>query len=424
MKDDSRKINVGDTFISLDGNKEYICEAIMNGASKIVCDNLEIINTNPREYLANYLDDLYKDKFSNIKLIGITGTNGKTTSCYLLWQILNKLGYKCGYIGTIGFYIEDKIKDLDNTTPDMLDIYEMISKCIDEGCQYVVMEVSSQGLSYGRIGKLIYDYAVFTNLTSDHLNYHKTMENYALAKQKLFKQSKCSIVNIDDSYSDYFITDNSITYGVNKSDYMIKTDGDIKVNDIVYKTNLIGNYNIYNLVISIIILDREYISYDKKIFECLDYPPGRMNVVEYNDNKIIVDYAHTPDAIKNVIDTVGKLKHNKLIVIMGCGGNRDASKRSEMGLIASRGSDYVIFTNDNPRTEDELTIVNDIIHDIDSSNYEIILDREKAIRKGIQTLVKNDILLVLGKGHEDYQIIGNNKIHFNDMEVILKYIKE
>ena len=183
MKDDSRNINQGDIFISLTDNEEYILDAINRGASKIICrsGNYDVptINVpNPREYLANYLDNLYKDKFSDIKLIGITGTNGKTTSCYLLWQILNRLGYKCGYIGTIGFYIDDKIKDLDNTTPDMLSLYNMINECILNGCKYIVMEVSSQALMFGRIGKLMFDYAIFTNLTIEHLDYHKTMENY------------------------------------------------------------------------------------------------------------------------------------------------------------------------------------------------------------------------------------------------------
>ena len=432
MKDDSRKINKGDIFISLTDNDEYIIDAINRGASKIICSKgkykVETINvSNPRKYLADYLDKLYKDRFDKVKLIGITGTNGKTTSCYLLWQILNKLGYKCGYIGTIGFYIENKIRDLNNTTPDMIDLYNMIDECINNGCKYIVMEVSSQALSYGRIGNLKFNYAIFTNLTVDHLDYHKTMEEYAKAKQELFKRVKeYAVINIDSDYYNYFLLDNkNITYGVNKSDYMISDIGDtFKVNGVVYKTNLIGKYNIYNLLISIIILDKENIKYDKNMFNSLKYPNGRMEMVKYKDNMIIVDYAHTPDAVKNVIDTLKELKHNRIITIIGCGGDRDNTKRSKMGYIVSNESDYVILTNDNPRTENEMSIINDIIQGIDTLNYEILLDREKAIRKGIQTLSKNDILLVLGKGHEDYQIIGNNKFHFSDMEVILKFIKE
>ena len=161
-----------------------------------------------------------------------------------------------------------------------------------------------------------------------------------------------------------------------------------------------------------------------KIFNTLNYPKGRMEIINYNKNMIVVDYAHTPDAVKNIIDTFKELKHNRIITIIGCGGNRDKSKRNIMGSVTTSNSDYVIFTNDNPRFENELSIIGDIIQDIDTLNYEIILDREKAIRKGIQTLSKNDILLVLGKGHEDYQIIGNSKIYFSDIDVILKSIKE
>ena len=431
MKDDSRKVIKGDTFISLTGNKKYIEEAIKNGASLIVSKNLTDIDTlivdNPHEYLENYLDNKYKEVFNKIKIIGITGTNGKTTSAYLLWQILNKIGIRCGYIGTIGFFVNDKIKDLNNTTPDVLDLYEMINECINHNCKYVVMEVSSQALSYNRIGKLMFDYGIFTNLSQEHLDYHKDMVNYALAKQKLFHHvKKNSIINYDDENKNYFMLDNNnnITYGFNGGDYHI-TDYTITkdittfiLNNSEYKTNLIGKYNIYNLLISLVVLDLEHITYDKKILEDLKYPKGRMEVINYKDNKIIIDYAHTPNAIENIIKTVRELKPNKIITITGAGGDRDTSKRSVMGDISTKLSDYVIFTNDNPRTENELNIINDIIQKLDVTNYEIITNREKAIIKGIQMLEYNDILLVLGKGHEEYQIIGTNKIHFSDLEII------
>lgn len=431
MKDDSRKIEVGDTFISLTNNEEYIKDAIKNGASKVIVesglyevDTLVVKNT--REYLINYLDDKYKDKFSQIKIIGITGTNGKTTSCYLLWQILNKLGIKIGYIGTIGFYMDEKVSDLNNTTPDILDIYNMINRCIDENYAYVVMEVSSQALSYNRVGKLAFDYAIFTNLTKDHLDYHKDIYHYALAKQELFHHTKVAIVNSDDKHNEYYLLDNNINYlyGYNSKDYainnyMMEDDYTLfTLNGIQYKTNLLGYYNIYNLVISLIILDLEKINYDKKILEELVYPPGRLELVKKDDNKIFVDYAHTPDAVENVIKMASQLKHDKIITIVGCGGNRDKTKRPEMGKIACNLSDYVIFTSDNPRGEDANSIIDDIIHNLDTSNYEIEVNREIAIIKGIQKLEKNDILLLLGKGHEDYQIIGDTKYHFSDIEIV------
>ena len=226
MKDDSRKVIKGDTYISLTNNENYIKEAIEKGASRVICESgLYSVDTlivkDTRKYLTEYLDNLYKDKFKNIKIIGVTGTNGKTTTCYLAWQIFNKLGYKSSYIGTIGFYIEDKIKNLNNTTPDILDIYNMINESVENGCKYVFMEVSSQALSYGRVGNLKFDYAIFTNLTIEHLDYHKTMENYALAKQKLFKNADIGIVNYDSEYKDYFICPNNIYYGFTGGDYYI-----------------------------------------------------------------------------------------------------------------------------------------------------------------------------------------------------------
>ena len=434
MKDDSRKVIEGDTFISLTNNEKYIKEAILNGASKVICESgLYSVDTlivkDTRKYLSEYLDNFYQEKFKQIKIVGVTGTNGKTTTCYLLWQIFNKLGYKSSYIGTIGFHIEDRVIKLDNTTPDMLDIYNMINESIDSGCKYIFMEVSSQALSYGRLGNLKFDYAIFTNLSNEHLDYHKTMENYALAKQKLFKRASIGIINYDSAYKKYFEIENQITYGFSGGDYHVieYSVGNItkfKIKDKIYKTNLLGKYNIYNLLISIILLDKEKISYDLAIFEELKCPKGRMDVIEYHDNKIIVDYAHTPDAIKNIISTVRELSKGSIITVIGAGGNRDSSKRPLMGKIATELSDYVIFTNDNPRKENELSIIDDIVQNVDTSNYEIITNRQKAIIKGIQMLGKFDILLVLGKGHEDYQIIGDKKIHFSDHEVIMNYIRE
>ena len=436
MKDDSRKVIEGDTFISLTDNEKYIEDAIKRGASKIICKNgtynVNTINVySPRLYLEKYLDDLYKEKFNKIKIIGITGTNGKTTSSYLLWQILNKLDIKCGYIGTIGFYIKDKIKNINNTTPDMLDLYSMINECIDNECSYVVMEISSQALSYNRIGRLLFDYVVFTNLTEDHLDYHKDMESYALAKQKLFYYVKNkAIINYDDKYKDYFILDinDNITYGLYGGDYHITeyslgSISKFRLNNELYVTNLIGKYNIYNLLISKNAnINFSDINYDKDMFKELIYPDGRMDIIEYKNNKIIIDYAHTPDGVRNIINSVKELNPNNIITIIGCGGNRDSSKRSMMGTISTNLSDYVIFTNDNPRNENELSIIDNIIQNIDTDNYEIITNREKAIIKGIQMLSENDILLVLGKGHEDYQIIGDKRIPFSDKETVLKNI--
>lgn len=432
IKDDSRKVNKGDIFVALkkvnDGHK-YVLEAIKNGASKVVVEEgdyeVETIKVkDTHEYLVNYLYDNYYDKIKNLKLIGMTGTNGKTTTCFLIYQALNKLGIKCAYIGTIGFYLDKKIKSLNNTTPDILEIYELLLECVDNDCEYVVMECSSHALDMHRLDKLEFKYGIFSNLTQDHLDYHKTLENYIKAKQKLFDQVTIkTLVNSDDKYKDYFIRDNTITYGLNGnyklSDINLK-ERTFKVNNITYKTNLIGKHNIYNLLVVIALLTE--LKLDTKIIEDLTCPPGRMDIVNFNNNMIVIDYAHTPDAVSKILDSVKELEFNKIITIIGCGGDRDSFKRPIMSKIACDNSDYVIFTNDNPRHENPNNIISDMLHNLDKFNYEIILNREKAIIKGIQMLEKNDILLVLGKGHENYQIINGVKHHFDDKEIVLKNI--
>ena len=429
IKIDSRKVEKGDTFVALkginhDGN-DYIEEAIKNGATTIIVkDTLE--------YLTEYLENNYYDEIKDIKLIGMTGTNGKTTTCFLIYQALNKLNIPCAYIGTIGFYLDNEVKELNNTTPNIYELYNMLLLCAKKNIKYVVMEVSSQGIAMGRIKTLIFDYVIFSNLTQDHLDYHKNMKDYALAKQGLFRQTNNSvaIVNNDDSYKDYFLLDNkNITYGKEKSDYIIKDinstlDGTyFKLNDEEYFTKLIGEYNVYNITIVIILLKTMGYNNISNLIKELLPPVGRMDIVKYNNNYIVIDYAHTPDAVKKIIFNVSKLEHNKIITMVGCGGNRDKTKRPIMGNIATTYSDYVIFTSDNPRFENKRKILKDIVCKLDNNNYKIVVNRKKAIKKCIQMLTKNDILLLLGKGHEDYQIIKDKKIPFSDKEVVLKTIR-
>ena len=316
IKTDSRKIVEGDTFIALRGVKSdghmYVNDAIERGAKLVIVEegnyNVDTLIVNDtHEYLVNYLKETYYDEIKNMKLIGMTGTNGKTTSCFVLYSSLNKLGIKCGYIGTIGFYIDGKVSDLNNTTPDILEIYEMLLKCHAEGCKYVVMEVSSQALAMNRVDNIFFDISVFTNLTKDHLDYHLDMKNYALAKQKLFTQIKedgYAIINIDDDYKNYFLLQNNknITYGFDESNYKIENyriDNDmikftISNNQIKeeYETKLLGKYNVYNLTIMIIILKNIGFTYEeikKQILEC-KAPDGRVETIINGTNKIIIDY--------------------------------------------------------------------------------------------------------------------------------------
>ncbi len=448
LRTDSRKVCKGDVFLALKGvvtdGHDFIDMAIRNGASKIICEHGSysadtMVVPSTREYLASYLKDLYKDKFSKVKLLGITGTNGKTTSAYLIYQLLNKLGKKCAYIGTIGFYLNDTVRPLNNTTPDLMELYSLFDEAFNSGVSVIVMEVSSHALELGRVLGLSFDIVSFTNLTQDHLDVHKTFDNYIKAKQKLFgmvKDDGYAIVNVDDKYSDRFIIsgNNNITYGINPSNYHIisynlrinRTEFIMEVDEKKYDVviPIPGKYNIYNFLVALINVVKVGYDIDSVlgVIKDIKTPKGRFDIVNYNNNVIIVDYAHTPDAVLNILNAVNEYKEGKIYTVIGCGGDRDKSKRPLMGDIATRKSDYVIFTDDNPRSEKEEDIVNDIICNLDRDNYCVIYDRKSAIIKGIDLLNDKDILLILGKGHEDYQIIGKDRIHFDDKEVVLEYI--
>lgn len=450
IKYNSKKIEKGDTFIALrtnnDGHK-YIEDAIKNGATKIIAEYGNypvetIIVNNTKDYLVKYLYDNYYSEIKDLKLIGITGTNGKTTTSILIHNMLNKLGKKTAYIGTNGFYIGKFIKELPNTTPEIIDIYELLIEAKKEGCEYVCLEASSHGLDQNRLKGLTFDFAVFTNLTHEHLGYHKTMENYTKAKQKLFnmlRNNKYAIINNDDNYKDYFIVkgNNNITYSFTKGDYYIKeynitlshsTFSVVHNNEnYTFSTKMLGKHNIYNSLVSIIILNKIGYTFEEinKVLNTVEGPIGRMENINYKNNNIIIDYAHTPDGIENVLKTARELKPNKIITIIGCGGGTgsDREKRSEMGNLVLTMSNKTIFTNDNPRDEDPNQIINDLLKEKANDNYIIELDRKTAIKKGIEELTNNDILLILGKGHENYQIIGSNKTHFSDKETVQEIIK-
>lgn len=447
IKTDSRKVQKGDTFVAIKGatvdGHDYIESAIKNGATKIICEhgNYDVdtlIVSDTKEYLQNYIVSNFKEEVNKLDIIGITGTNGKTTTSYLTYQMLNKLGVKTAYIGTIGFYIDDDIKELPNTTPEILEVYSMLIEALEKGCKVVVMEVSSHALALKRVEGLNFKIEAFTNLTEDHLDYHKTMENYLNAKLKILEQLKNDgtiIVNNDDEYGKYFKQKNFQTIGFNESNYQIlnyesNTDGtniNFQYNDNVYsvKTNLRGRFNVYNYMTTLAIVNTYKFKLDEIISITKDiYPPkGRCEQVTIRDAAAIIDYAHTPDAVEKIINSFLENKKGRIITIVGCGGDRDPMKRPIMGKIATEKSDYVIFTNDNPRTEDPNAIMNDIIAGVSKNNYEVIFDRKSAINKGLSLLKTNDTLLILGKGHEDYQIIGHEKHHLDDKEIVLEYLK-
>lgn len=437
IKSDSRKILEGDTFIAIKGYKfdghNYIEEAIKNGAKKIIAEHGNysvetIIVEDTKKYLKEYLKETYKNIIDEMTLIGITGTNGKTTISYLIYQALNKIGLKCAMIGTLGYYKEKEKSSLTNTCPDISTIYELIQDAHDSGYKYIVLEASSQGLKEERLYGVKFDYAIFTNLTHDHLDYHKSIEDYLNSKIKLFKALKpngIGIVNIDDKYNKYFTTKNRITYGFNESDYQISNYENYKfnLNNQTIKNNLIGKHNAYNIAATIIILDKLKIEKEKiiNIIKELQAPNGRMEIHNYKTNKIIVDYAHTPDAIKKVLETIEN--YNNIYTVFGCTGNRDRLKRPIMTKLLLENSKKLIITQDDLYDEDFSHIVKDMLDNQTKNNYEIIENRKEAIKKGISYLKENDILLVLGKGHEKYIKIKNNLIKHNDTETILNIIK-
>ena len=382
----------------------------------------------------------YSSNYKNLKIVGITGTNGKTTSAYLTYQTINLLGHKAAYIGTLGFMCDEYYEELPNTCPEILTIYKLLEYCTSNDVEYVIMEISSHALDLRRIEGINFDVCAFTNLTEDHLDYHKTMENYLNCKLMILdylKKDGIMLVNKDDEagikFAERFA--GTKTFGIGEADYDIEkfdihpdhTDIKFKVLDKEYNvtTNLTSKFNIYNYMTMVSIVNS--LGFDvssiTNVTKYLKQPKGRCETYKVKDGFAVVDYAHTPDAVLKVVTAYKDLAKARVITLVGCGGDRDPLKRPIMGDIASKYSDYVIFTSDNPRTEDPEKIMNDIIKGVHNDNYEIVLDRREAIKKALDMINKDDIVLLLGKGHEDYQIIGHTKIHLDDSEEILNYVK-
>ncbi len=447
LKVNSKKINPGDTFIAIkskvrDGH-DYITDAIDRGAACIIAEKGEysvktIIVPDTKAYLSKYLKELYEDKLSKIKLIGVTGTNGKTISSYLIYELLNKMGIKTAYIGAVGFYLPDKNRPLVNTNPDLYDLYEMIVEAVNEECEIVTIEVNSRALDERRLEGIKFDIACFTNLTEYHPDYYSSMEEYKNSKLKLFNNVKeYTIINMDDPYGKDFVLNKNknILIGQNNYDYQIC---DIKVSNIssTFKIKhneeereltlpIPGVFNIYNYLNAYIICDKLRLNMDQVVIETanLTSPKGHYQVIKNNKFTVIVDYAHTPTTVLNIIKSVKDYTKGRIITVIGCGGEQNKDTRPIIGKIVTEYSDYVFFTNDNPRNEDPEEILKDITTPLEKRNFEIIPDRIDAIKKAINTMTEEDVLLVLGKGHEQYQIIGKEKIYLSDIEEITKNIK-
>lgn len=463
---DSRRVRENTLFVCIsgtrvDGNK-FIPQAIESGACAImteedvtVPENITVIKVKDiRDAMERMVPYFYDYPGKKMRMIGVTGTNGKTSITYMLRAILRKAGYKVGVIGTIKIMIEEEELPIHNTTPDVIDLQEVLYKMYEKHIDYVVMEVSSHALAMNRVAGCEYDTAVFTNLTQDHLDFHKTMENYALAKAKLFdsltaegcvKQHKTAIINSDDEFGGKIMMEHThcdlITYGIKhdatlRAEHLdVKASGtsfDLEYNghEMHFDIKLIGMFNVYNVlgVIGAALAEKIDPAIIKSALEDFHAVSGRFELVrEGQDFTVIVDYAHTPDGLENVLKTAREIATKRLIVVFGCGGDRDRTKRPIMGGIAAKLADVVIATSDNPRTEDPEFILSEVeqgvIPALHGNFHEKITDRRKAIFRAIELAQPGDIVLIAGKGHENYQILKTGTIHFDDKEVATEAIR-
>jgi len=439
---DSRRVKPGALFIALRGNKfdghRFIKQVEELGAVALATQERvdsplpQIVFDDTRRSMGRIAKNFYGD-FSNLKIIGVTGTNGKTTTTFLIHSILNKAGFTPGLIGTIYYIGKNKIK-ADRTTPESLEIFKLIDGFQKDGAKGVVMEVSSHALALNRVEELKFHIAIFTNLSQDHLDFHKTIDDYKNTKLHLFallEPNGYAIYNQDDPVAEdirKLKIENSLDYGFGKN---ATIKGEIRVDslsglkmDIFYRekkyeinSKLIGTFNGYNILASFAAGVALGLDFDtiKNGIESLEGVRGRMECVH---NNIFVDFAHTPGAIGNLLKSLRKYTSKRLIIIFGCGGDRDQKKRPEMGRIASENADLVILTSDNPRTENPEDIIKDIVAGIKNNNFTIIPDRKEAIAYGIKIKNSEDILVIAGKGHEEYQIIKDKIIPFDDVKVV------
>ncbi len=432
MHMNSKYVKKGDYFLVNSENDEYVKDAIKKGATKIVTelDTIYDIETIKVENVKEYLYKAYFDKIGKMTFVGVTGTNGKTTTCYLMHQMAKLLKIKSAYIGTIGFYLEDDIISLDNTTPSMDVLYNMLLDSYEKGVKIIFMEVSSHALKQERTYGLLFDAIGITNVTRDHLDYHKSMKDYIDSKKKLVgmtRGKKICVLNGNDKHYKKFLSKENKNIIIGKKvkiKKMVMLTNGTKIiakekNKFSFDLDLVGLFNIYNFLMAYEIMKN--LGYDGDLIlkksNTLVEPLGRMQKILYKKNVIFIDYAHTPDAVENVLKTIRKIQNKGIITIIGCGGDRDKAKRPIMANIACKNSDKVIFTNDNPRCEDERKIMKDILMGAVKS-YEVIYDRFDAIKRGMEQLDDEMILMILGKGHENYQIIGNVKHYFSDLETV------
>lgn len=462
---DSRVVEEGSLFICLkgatvDGHK-FLQMAVEKGAVAALVEDVPkeipegvtlLVVPDTRKAMEAIVPYFYDYPGKNMRMLGITGTNGKTTTTNIIRTVLRRAGYKVGLIGTINIMIEDEVTEAHNTTPDVVDLQKALYAMKNAGCDYVVMEVSSHALVLNRVAGCEYDCAVLTNITQDHLDFHKTIENYRDAKSLLFeglangtKENKNAVFNMDDASSEIIKARtkvNCLTYGKGHDNdiYPISFDVQAKemalqlatpVGEMNLNLKITGEFNVYNVMSAVACLLAEKV--DKEIIcdvlNGFDGVPGRFQLVEAGQPyTVIVDYAHTPDGLDNVLKTARSITKGKLWAIFGCGGDRDNKKRPIMGGIALDLADKVVVTSDNPRTEDPEKIIDQIfvaLQDVPAGKEVYrISDRREAIEYVLANAEADDVIMIAGKGHENYQILKDRTIHFDDREVVLEYWSE
>ena len=453
---DSRKVIEKSLYIAIKGTladgHQYISSAIEKGAKAIVCEVLPeqkeegityIKVENSSKVLGLLASNFYGNPSKDLILIGVTGTNGKTSVSTLLFDVFQKMGYLSALISTVEYRIGDEVFPSTHTTPDIVTLNKILAKAVEQGCQYAFMEVSSHGIHQGRIDGLNFRIAGFTNITHDHLDYHKTFLEYLNTKKRFFDelpQTAVAITNIDDKNGLVMLQNTK----AKKKTYAVKTLADyhgklleldfngmlLDFNGKEFWTTLTGKFNVYNLLL-VFAIARELGFEENEILTTiskLKRVNGRFEVLKSQGGIIfVVDYAHTPDALENILDSINEIrtKNERLITIFGCGGDRDREKRPEMGKVATRKSTLAIITSDNPRTEDPAQIIKEIEAGVESQNfskYITIPDRKEAIKMAIKFAEPKDIVLVAGKGHETYQEINGVRHHFDDKETILELV--
>ena len=453
---DSRKVIPGTLFVAVKGyasdGHDYIADAIAKGATGIVCETLpeglegkaqfEVVE-NSRRALAILADEYYGHPSRKLKLVGITGTNGKTTTVTLLYNLFRSMGHKCGLLSTIANYVGDERYETENTTVDPITLNELLSRMVEEGCEYCFMEVSSIGMEQDRVTGLDFAMGIFSNLTHDHLDYHKTFAEYLRCKKLFFDnlpKDAIALVNVDDSHGSVMVQNTRarvVTYSVKGlADHTARIieqsfEGmQLKIDGTETWCKLIGAHNAYNLLA--IYSAAVCLGADRTdtlvALSALESAPGRLeNLRGPKDLSVVVDYAHTPDALENVLTTLRSIApERQLICVFGCGGDRDKTKRPEMAQIAERLADRLVITSDNPRTEDPDAVIEDIKAGLSPKGMAkslVITNRREAIRTAILTAPESATILLAGKGHETYQIIGHEKTHFDEKEIVEETFK-